>query len=135
MKVQEVAEDLGVRYVLEGSVQKAESKVRITAQLIDALSGTHLWAERYDRELGDLFALQDEITHEIAVALQVELTEGEQVRVWSESAGGIEAWNLVAQGLARMYRFVKAENARAREFFEEAAAEEPEYALAFALTA
>ncbi|MBW2567375.1 MAG: adenylate/guanylate cyclase domain-containing protein [Deltaproteobacteria bacterium] len=73
VKVQQVAEELGVRYVLEGSVQRSEDRVRITAQLIDALTGHHLWAENYDRELGDIFALQDDITEQVTMALQVKL--------------------------------------------------------------
>jgi len=78
VKVQQVSEELGVRYVLEGSVRKTEDRVRITAQLIDATNGRHLWSERYDPELKDIFELQDEITMKIINALQVELTEGEQ---------------------------------------------------------
>ena len=79
VKVKQVSEELGVRYVLEGSVQRSGDRIRITAQLIDALTGHHLWAERYDRDLKDLFALQDEITIKILTAIQVKLTEGEQV--------------------------------------------------------
>ncbi len=78
VKIQRVAEELGVRYVLEGSIQKTEDRVRITAQLIDAITGKHLWAERYDSDLKDLFALQDEITMKIITALRVKLTEGEE---------------------------------------------------------
>jgi adenylate cyclase len=77
VKVKQVSEELGVRYVLEGSIQKSGDRVRITAQLIDALSGQHLWAESYDRELKDLFALQDEVTLKILMAMQMKLTEGE----------------------------------------------------------
>ena len=84
VKVKQVAEELGVRYVLEGSVRKSEDRVRITAQLIDAISGYHLWAERYDRDIKDIFALQDEITMKIVTSLQVKLTEGEQARMWSK---------------------------------------------------
>ncbi len=84
VKVKQVAEELGVRYVLEGSVRKSEDRVRITAQLIDAISGHHLWAERYDRDIKDIFALQDEITMKIVTSLQVKLTEGEQARMWSK---------------------------------------------------
>ena len=80
VKVQQVAEELGVRYVLEGSVRKAGDKMRITAQLVDALNGHHLWSKRYDRNLEDIFAVQDEITKEIITAMQVKLTEGEQAR-------------------------------------------------------
>ena len=78
MKVKQVSEEFGVRYILEGSVQRSGDRVRITAQLIDALTGHHLWAERYDRDLKDLFALQDEVTLKILTAMQVKLTEGEQ---------------------------------------------------------
>ena len=77
---QQVSQELGVRYVVEGSVQKAEARVRINAQLVDATTGHHLWAERYDRELKDIFALQDEITQKIVSALQVKLTAEEQGR-------------------------------------------------------
>lgn len=84
VKVKQVAEELGVRYVLEGSVQKTEDKVRITAQLIDAIDGHHLWAERYDSDLKNIFALQDEITMKIVSALQIQLTEGEQFRMWAK---------------------------------------------------
>ena len=85
VKIKQVAEELGVRYVLEGSVRKSEERVRISAQLIDAIAGNHLWAERYDREIKDIFALQDEITIKIVTALQVKLTEGEQARMTSKS--------------------------------------------------
>jgi adenylate cyclase len=88
--VKQIAEELGVRYVLEGSVRKSEDRVRITAQLIDAVKGTHLWAERYDRDLKDLFALQDEITLKIVTALQIKLTEGEQARLWGEKIENID---------------------------------------------
>jgi len=84
VKVQQISRELGVRYVLEGSVRKSEDRVRITAQLIDATSGHHLWSKRYDRDLKDIFALQDEITMKIVTALQVKLTEGEQARMWSK---------------------------------------------------
>jgi adenylate cyclase len=84
VKVKQVAEELGVRYVLEGSVRKSEDRVRITAQLIDAVAGDHLWAKRYDRDIKDIFALQDEITMKIVTALQVKLAEGDQARMWSK---------------------------------------------------
>jgi len=83
VKVQQVGRELGVKYVLEGSVRKAGNRVRITAQLIDAANGRHLWAERYDRELKDIFDLQDEITKKILAALQIKLTEGEIAR-WED---------------------------------------------------
>jgi adenylate cyclase len=91
-KVQQVSKDLGVRYVLEGSVRKAKNQVRITAQLVDAVDGHHLWAERYDRELKDIFALQDEITMKILTALQVELTGGEKALIYGKGTDNFEAY-------------------------------------------
>ena len=84
VKVKQVSEELGVRYVLEGSVQRSGDRVRITAQLIDALSGNHLWSERYDRDLKDLFALQDEVTLRILTGMNVKLIQGEQDAVYGE---------------------------------------------------
>ena len=81
VKVQQVAEEMGVQYVLEGSVQWSGDRVRITAQLIDALNGHHFFSERYDRELKDIFSMQDEITMKIATAMRVQLTEGEFARL------------------------------------------------------
>jgi TolB-like protein len=92
VNIKRVSEELGVRYILEGSVQKTENRVRITAQLIDATTGNHQWAERYDRELKNIFALQDEITLEIITALQVELTEGEQSRILRGGTTNLEAF-------------------------------------------
>ena len=92
VKVQQVAEELGVRYVLEGSVRKSEGQVRITAQLIDALTGKHLWAERYDRELKDIFSLQDEITLKILSEMQVKLTYGEEALVRAKGTNNLQAY-------------------------------------------
>jgi len=92
VKVKQVAEELGVRYVLEGSVRKTEDRVRITAQLIDAISGHHLWANSYDRDLKDIFALQDEITKKIVTALQIKLTEGEQARMWNKEIENLDVF-------------------------------------------
>jgi adenylate cyclase len=135
VKVQQVGEELGVRYVLEGSVRKAGSRVRITAQLIDAATGHHLWADRYDRDLKNLFALQDEITHEIVTALSVELTEGEQGRVWHDHTRSLEAWDLVARGNNHFHRFTREDNTVARKAFKSALEADPEYGLAYALLA
>jgi adenylate cyclase len=135
VKVQRVAEDLGIRYVLEGSIQKSGERVRITAQLIDALSGNHLWAERYDREYEDIFALQDEITGRIVVALRIELTEGEQARVHLRHTRSLEAWNLFNEGIEHFYRMNRTDNAIAREFFNKSIQADHRYALAYALVA
>ena len=109
--------------------------MRINAQLIDALEGHHLWAERYDREFEDLFALQDEITREIVTALQVKLTEGEQARVWRKQTRNMDAWRYLSQGLEHFHRFTSGDNARARGLFESAVKADPNYALGYALLA
>ncbi len=118
VKVQQVAEELGVRYVLEGSVQKSEDRLRITAQLIDALSGNHLWSEKYDRYLGELFDLQDEITKNIIVALQVELTDGEQAVIMARSTDNLEVWSYMVRGYNLMTTLNRENIAKARELFE-----------------
>ena len=135
VKVQEVAENLGVRYVLEGSVRIADDRVRVTAQLIDALAGTHLWSEQYDREYGDLFALHDDITRKIVTALQVELTDGEQARVWSAHTDNPEAGNLLMKGLEKFYRFNKEDNLLARAELERAVEADPYFALGYTVLA
>ena len=99
IKPQQVSQELGVRYVVEGSVQKAEARVRINAQLVDATTGRHLWAERYDRELKDIFALQDEITQKIVGALQVKLTAEEQGRVGRVPTDNLEAYDYFLRGM------------------------------------
>jgi adenylate cyclase len=128
VKTQKVAKDLGVRYILEGSVQRSGDRVRITAQLIDAASGRHLWADRYDRDLQDLFALQDEITLKIVLALQVKLSVGLQTRLVSKTMPNFEAWSYYVRGYGHMMHHTKADNARARELFKRAVSLAPEYA-------
>ena len=129
VKIQKVAEDLGVRYVLEGSVQKSGDKVRITAQLIDALNGHHIWSEHYDRELKDIFALQDEITIKIINAMRIELTEGEQVRVWMKKGrtDNLKAFEKTLQGVTFFRRGTKQDNNTARQMFEEAIPLDPNF--------
>ena len=135
VKVQEVARELGVRYILEGSVQKAGERVRVTAQLIDAANGYHLWAERYDRSLGDLFSMQDEITLNIVVALQVEMTDGEQARVRHRSSANLDAWGYFVKAYDLFQRHTKEDNIKARELLDQALKLEPNYANALALKA
>jgi adenylate cyclase len=100
--VRQAGKELGARYVLEGSVRKSGNRIRITAQLIDAESGAHVWAERYDRNIEDIFAVQDEITLILATEMQVNLTEGEQARMRYSTTTNVEAWNLWAQGLSHL---------------------------------
>jgi len=130
VKIQEVGRNLGVRYILEGSVQKAGERVRITAQLIDATTGHHLWAERYDRSMEDFFNLQDEITQEIAIALQVELTEGERARAY-RTTKNLEAWACVVQAVGCFRLFTREDNAKARKLAIRATKLDPEYVLAW----
>ncbi len=122
VRVRQVAEDLGVRYVLEGSIQQSGERVRITVQLIDAVRGHHLWSERYDRTVGDLFHLQDEVALKILVSLQVELTMGEQARVLSRTTESVRAWTYYTQAFSNFMKFSPAGTARARELAEEALA-------------
>ena len=96
VKVQEIGRDLGVRFVLEGSVRKAGNRVRITAQLIDAGSGGHLWAERFDRDLTDIFSTQDEVVEKIVGALAVTLTQGEEQRLRRRGTSSVEAYEILA---------------------------------------
>jgi TolB-like protein/lipopolysaccharide biosynthesis regulator YciM len=130
-----VAEELGVQYVLEGSVQKSGDRVRITAQLIDATQGHHLWSKRYDRDMQEFFALQDEITKEIVVALQVELTDGEQARLWHKSTNDLETWGQLVRAGRLFERFSHEDNAKARELLEQVLEKEPENAFAWTLFA
>ena len=97
--VRQVARELGVRFVLEGSVRKVGSRIRITAQLIDASTGVHVWADRFDRGIDDVFAVQDEITLMLATEMQVRLTEGEQARLRYTTTTNIAAWSLWIEGL------------------------------------
>ena len=132
VNVPQVGRDLGVQYVLEGSVRKAGDRIRINAQLVDAGTGRHLWADRYDRELKDVFALQDEVTRRIVSALAVRLTEDEQEQLARPAETSPEAYDMLLRGLERYRRFTPETNAEAREFFEKAVALDPEYARAYA---
>jgi adenylate cyclase len=122
VKVQQVSEELGVRYVLEGSVRKGGDEIRVTAQLVDAINGHHLWAERYDRKLDDIFAVQDEITKKIITAMQVKLTEGEQVRAAARGTNNLDAYLKYLQANEYAYRINPETNALAKQLAEEAIA-------------
>jgi adenylate cyclase len=130
VKVQQVSEELGVRYVLEGSVQKSGSRLRVTAQLIDAIKGNHLWSEKYDRKLDDIFAVQDGVTKEIITALNVELTQGEQARLAAKGTDNLEAYLKVMQAREHVYRHNIESNASAQKLAQEALTLDPNYATA-----
>ena len=135
VRVQQVGKELGVRYVLEGSVRKAGDRVRITAQLIDTKTGHHLWADRYDRDLEDIFALQDEISMKILTELRVNLIEGEGARMYGTSTTNLEAYLKVMKGVEHVWRWNKNDNAIGRQLYKEAIALDPEYAGAYELLA
>jgi adenylate cyclase len=123
--VKQVARELGVRYVLEGSVRKAANRVRITGQLIDAESGAHLWAERYDRDLADVFALQDEITEHVVAAIEPELLVVEGRRAAHKSAAHLNAYDFFMRGMWHYHQFDPEENRRAAEWMCKAVALDP----------
>ena len=131
IKIAEVGKELGVRHVLEGSVRKSNGRVRITAQLVDATTEGHLWAERYDRDLKDIFALQDEVTQKIVAALAVKLTEDEQKRLVRKYTDNMEAYDFYLQGVEYQNRYTKEANVQARQMFERAIHLDPEFSTAY----
>ncbi len=133
--VRQVSSELGVRYVLEGSVRKAANKVRISAQLIDAQTSAHLWAERYDRELIDIFAVQDEITENVAGAIEPAILAAEGLRARSRSEVDIDAWDMVMQAVSDFWRITKEDSAEAITLFEAVTEEYPQYGAAHSMLA
>jgi adenylate cyclase len=131
--VRRVAAELGVRYVLEGSVRKAGGRVRVTGQLIDATTGTHLWADKYDRELSDVFAIQDDITNRVVDSVGAEILVAEATRVKRKPPQFLDAWDFVIQALAHMWRMTTADQLRAQELLQRAINRDPDYAHAHAL--
>jgi len=134
VKVKQVAEEMGVRYVIEGSIQQERNRVRITVQLIDALTGRHLFSERYDRDLKDILNLQDEITLKVLTAVQVKLTAGEAARVFEKGTKNLEAYLKVLEAReVKAGTFNKERVERAIQLLEEAIALDPEYAFAYSV--
>ncbi len=133
LRPETVGRELGVRYVLEGSVRKAGDRVRITAQLIDAATGYQLWAERYDGDLRDIFTLQDGITEKIVAALAVELTPGERGRLGRKSTDNLEAYDYFLRGLEYRRRGTREANAEARYLFEKTIDLDPGFAAAYTM--
>jgi adenylate cyclase len=131
VKIQDVGRDLGVRYVLEGSVQKVADKVRVNAQLIDATTRHHVWAERYDRGLKDLFVVQDDIVQAIVGALAVKVAEVERERVMRKDTDSLEAYDYVLRGRAYLSRITRSDNLEARKMFQRAIELDPNYATAY----
>ena len=129
-EVKEVSRRLGVRYVVEGSVRRAGNRVRITAQLIDAVADAHLWAERYDRVLEDVFTVQDEVTEAIVAAIAPELGKAEQQRATSKKLENLNVWEVYQRGMWHLYQRTKDDLAEARRLFEAALSLDPGLSLA-----
>jgi adenylate cyclase len=133
VSIKQIAQELGVKYILEGSVQKAGDRVRITAQLINATTDYHMWSERYDRDLSDIFALQDEITMKLISAMEVNLTSGEQARLWEGETTNIQAYDRFARGNDCLSRNNEKDNKQAQQFYREAIKIDEVYAMPYCM--
>lgn len=131
--VRQIARELGVRYILEGSVRAAGGRIRVVGQLIDAGTGKHIWAEKYDRDIADIFAVQDEITDHVVAAIEPHLYEEEGVRVSGKPPGSIDAWGLVVRAMGLISKVGRRQNEEAQDLLRQAIAMEPSYARAHAL--
>ncbi|MHA1527585.1 MAG: adenylate/guanylate cyclase domain-containing protein [Alphaproteobacteria bacterium] len=132
LDVKSLSEKLGVRYIVEGSVRRAGNRVRITAQLIDAVTGAHLWAERYDRDLADIFAVQDEVTKAIVTAIEPTLGSAERTRARRQPPENLDAWESYQRGMWHAYRFTAVDNAEALPLFRRAIERDPNFAPGYA---
>ena len=135
VNIKQVAEALGVTYVLEGSVRRLGERVRITAQLNDAATGSHIWAERYDRDLADVFAVQDEITEAIVAAIEPQIYSAENFRARRKPPEHLAAWDLVMRALSHFWRVTREDNLVAQDLLERAIAIDPNYGQALGLLA
>jgi TolB-like protein len=133
--MKQIAEELGVGYVIEGSVRKGGDRVRITAQLNDVATGSHLWAERYDRDLADVFAVQDEITEAIVAAIEPQLYAAENFRAQRKPPDSMDAWDLVMRALSHYWRVTRQDNVVAQALLEKATAIDPNYGQALGVLA
>jgi len=133
VKIQQVAEELGVRHVLGGSVLKSGNRLRVNAQLVDAVKGNQLWTQQYEREIKDFLDLIDELTNEIVLELRIKLLDGESLRMLAKGTANPEAWRYASEGLKAP--FTKAGNLKVREFFEKAVEIDPKYSAALAVLA
>ena len=125
--IRRVGEELGARFVIEGSVRKAGNRIRVTVELIDAKTGHHVWAERFDRELDDIFAVQDEITQRVAATVEPELGRFEQKRLAAKHPTSLDAWDYCQRGMYLLYKFTKEDIEEARDVFVRAIELDPIY--------
>ena len=135
VEVRQIGKELGVRYVLEGSVRKAGERVRVTVQLIDATPGNHIWAERYDREIGDVFALQDEITETVTATITPQLLVAESERAKRKPPESMQAWELVMRAIPLIWRLNGLDLAKAQQLLRDAVERDPGYAEAHGYSA
>jgi TolB-like protein/Tfp pilus assembly protein PilF len=135
LNVKQIASELGVGYIVEGSVRKDGNRVRITAQLIDTATGSHIWADRYDRELADVFSVQDEITDAIVATIEPHLYAAENFRSRRKAPENLDAWDLVMRALWHLWRLTREDNRITQELLEQAIAIDPGYAQAHAVLA
>lgn len=133
--LKQIADELGVAYVVEGSVRKDGERVRITAQLNDVATGSHIWAERYDRSLADVFAVQDEITESIVAAIEPQLYAAENFRAQRKAPDSMDAWDLVMRALSHYWRVTRQDNTVAQALLEKAIKIDPQYGQALGLLA
>ncbi len=133
--LKQVADELGVGYVVEGSVRKVGDRVRITAQLNDVATGSHIWAERYDRDLADVFAVQDEITEAIVAAIEPQLYAAENFRARRKAPDSMDAWDLVMRALSHYWRVTRQDNVVAQALLEKATVIDPHYGQALGVLA
>jgi tetratricopeptide (TPR) repeat protein len=133
--MKQIAAELGVGYVVEGSVRKAADRVRITAQLNDVATGSHVWAERYDRDLADVFAVQDEITEAIVAAIVPQIYAAENFRARRKLPDSMDAWDLVMRAMSHYWRVTRQDNVVAQALLEKATAIDPNYGQALGVLA
>jgi len=126
--VTQVGRELGVRYVLEGSLRKAGNRIRVTAQLVEAANGNHVWAERYDREPADIFAVQDEITEAVTTSIAPAIADAELQRAMRKPPGSLDAWGAYQNGLWHLGRFAAEDSALAQHYFQQAIDLDPTFA-------
>jgi adenylate cyclase len=129
--VKQVGRELGVRYVLEGSMRKAGNRIRVTAQLVETETGKHVWAERYDRDLADIFAVQDEITEAVTIAIAPAIAETEQQRAMRKPPGSLDAWAAYKRGLWHLGKATPDDNALAQKFFQQGIDLDPNFSGAY----